>query len=148
MKPIELLLRLAKIREDQAMARAKRASGQVNQTIAFKEQVLEYAKDYENQMLDGGKTGITVAFIQDANAFREKLIQSAVEMDGQIQGLTKSSENTLKTATQARMRTLGLTKLVKKMHQETRKKQAKAEMNQFEDNYSARMSLQTGTKDA
>jgi hypothetical protein len=34
------------------------------------------------------------------------------------------------------------------MHQETRKKQAKAEMNQFEDNYAARMSLQTGTKDA
>jgi flagellar export protein FliJ len=148
MKPIELLLRLAKIREDQAMARAKRASGQVNQTIAFKDQVLEYAQDYENQMLDGGKTGVTVAFIQDANAFREKLIQSAVEMDGQIQGLTKASENTLKNATQARMRTLGLTKLVDKMHQESRKKQAKAEMNQFEDNYAARMSLQTGTKDA
>lgn len=148
MKPIELLLRLAKIREDQAMARAKRASGQVNQTIAFKDQVLEYAKDYENQMLDGGKTGITVAFIQDANAFREKLIQSAVEMDGQIHGLTKASENTLKNATQARMRTLGLTKLVDKMNHETRKKRAKAEMNQFEDNYAARMNLQTGTKDA
>ena len=148
MKPIELLLRLAKIREDQAMARAKRASGQVNQTIAFKEQVLEYAQDYENQMLDGGKTGIPVAFIQDANAFREKLIQSAVEMDGQIQGLTKASENTLKTATQARMRTLGLTKLVDKMHREVRKKQAKAEMNQFEDNYAARMNIQSGTKDA
>ena len=148
MKPIELLLRLAKIREDQAMARAKRASGQVNQTIAFKEQVLEYAQDYENQMLEGGKTGITVAFIQDANAFREKLIQSAVEMDGQIQGLTKASENTLKTATQARMRTLGLTKLVDKMHREVRKKQAKAEMNQFEDNYAARLNIQSGTKDA
>jgi len=148
MKPIELLLRLAKIREDQAMARAKRASGQVNQTIAFKEQVLEYAQDYENQMLEGGKTGIPVAFIQDANAFREKLIQSAVEMDGQIQGLTKASEYTLKTATQARMRTLGLTKLVDKMHREVRKKQAKAEMNQFEDNYAARMNIQSGTKDA
>jgi flagellar export protein FliJ len=148
MKPIELLLRLAKIREDQAMARAKMASGQVNQTIAFKSQVLDYAKDYENQVLDGGKTGITVAFIQDANAFREKLIQSAVEMDGQIQGLTKASENTLKTATQARMRTLGLTKLVEKMHRENRIKRAKTEMNQFEDNYAARMILQSGTKDA
>jgi flagellar biosynthesis chaperone FliJ len=148
MKPIELLLRLAKIREDQAMARAKRASGQVNQTIAFKEQVLEYAQDYENQILEGGKTGIPVAFIQDSNAFREKLIQSAVEMDGQIQGLTKASENTLKTATQARMRTLGLTKLVDKMHREVRKKQVKAEMNQFEDNYAARMNIQSGTKDA
>jgi len=148
MKPIELLLRLAKIREDQAMARAKMASGQVNQTIAFKSQVLDYAKDYENQVLDGGKTGITVAFIHDANAFREKLIQSAVEMDGQIQGLTKASENTLKTATQARMRTLGLTKLVEKMHRENRIKRAKTEMNQFEDNYAARMILQSGTKDA
>jgi len=148
MKPVELLLRLAKIREDQAMARAKRATGQVNQTIAFKEQVLEYAQDYENQMLEGGKTGIPVAFIQDANAFREKLIQSAVEMDGQIQGLTKASENTLKTATQARMRTLGLTKLVDKMHREVRKKQAKSEMNQFEDNYAARLNIQSGTKDA
>ena len=148
MKPIELLLRLAKIREDQAMARAKRASGQVNQTIAFKEQVLEYAQDYENQMLEGGKTSIPVAFIQDANAFREKLIQSAIEMDGQIQGLTKASENTLKTATQARMRTLGLTKLVDKMHQEVHKKQAKAEMDQFEDNYAARLNIQSGTKDA
>jgi flagellar biosynthesis chaperone FliJ len=148
MKPIELLLRLAKIREDQAMARAKIASGQVNQTIAFKDQVLDYAKDYENQVLDGGKTGITVAFIQDANAFREKLIQSAVEMDGQIQGLTRASENTLKTATQARMRTLGLTKLVDKMHLEKRRKLAKTEMNQFEDNYAARMILQSGTKDA
>lgn len=130
------------------MARAKMASGQVNQTIAFKDQVLDYAKDYENQVLDGGKTGITVAFIQDANAFREKLIQSAVEMDGQIQGLTKASENTLKTATQARMRTLGLTKLVDKMHRENRIKRAKTEMNQFEDNYAARMILQSGTKDA
>ena len=130
------------------MARAKRASGQVNQTIAFKEQVLEYAQDYENQMLEGGKTSIPVAFIQDANAFREKLIQSAVEMDGQIQGLTKASENTLKTATQARMRTLGLTKLVDKMHREVRKKQAKAEMDQFEDNYAARLNIQSGTKDA
>jgi flagellar biosynthesis chaperone FliJ len=148
MKPIELLLRLAKIREDQAMAKAKKASGQVNQTIAFKEQVLEYAQDYENQILDGGKTGITVAFIQDANAFREKLIQSAVEMDGQIQGLTKASENTLKTANQARMRTLGLTKLVDKMHHEVRKRQLQVEMNQFEDNYAARMNMQSGTKDA
>jgi flagellar biosynthesis chaperone FliJ len=148
MKPIELLLRLAKIREDQAMARAKRASGQVNQSIAFKDQVLEYAKDYESQVLDGGKTGITVAFIQDANAFREKLIQSAVEMDGQIRGLTKASEGTLQIANQARMRTIGLGKLVDKMHREMRKKQAKAEMNQFEDNYAARMSLNSGTKDA
>jgi flagellar biosynthesis chaperone FliJ len=148
MSAIELLLRLAKIREDQAMARVKRATGEVNQTIAFKNQVLEYAKDYEVQMIAGGDQSVTVAFIQDANAFREKLIHSSIVMDGQIQGLTRASEGTLKTATEARMRTLGLTKLVDKIKLEAKKKRAKAEMNQFEDNYAARASFNSGTKDA
>jgi len=148
MSAIELLLRLAKIREDQAMARAKRATGEVNQTIAFKNQVLEYAKDYELQMIAGGSQSVTVAFIQDANAFREKLIHSSIVMDGQIQGLSRASEGTLKTATEARMRTLGLTKLVNKIKLEAKKKRAKSEMNQFEDNYAARASVNSGTKDA
>jgi len=148
MSAIELLLRLAKIREDQAMARAKRAAGQVNQTKAFKNQVLEYAKDYEIQMLGASKESMPVAFIQDANAFREKLIQSSLEMDGQIQGLSRASEETLMTATQARMRTRGLTKLVDKKRLEARKKKDKAEMNQFEDAYAARLNINSGTKDA
>jgi len=59
MKPIELLLRLAKIREDQAMANARRATGQVNQAQGFQKQVLDYAKDYENQIMEGAKTGTT-----------------------------------------------------------------------------------------
>jgi len=148
MSAIELLLRLAKIREDQAMARAKRAAGQVNQTKAFKNQVLEYAKDYEIQMLGASQESMPVAFIQDANAFREKLIQSSLEMDGQIQGLSRASEETLMTATQARMRTRGLTKLVDKKRLEARKKKDKAEMNQFEDSYAARLNINSGTKDA
>jgi flagellar biosynthesis chaperone FliJ len=148
MSAIELLLRLAKIREDQAMARAKRVAGQVNQTKAFKNQVLEYAKEYEGQMLAATNETLSVAFMQDANAFREKLIQSAIEMDGQILGLSRASEDTLAVATQARMRTRGLTKLVDKKRLEARKKKAKAEMNQFEDNYAARLSVNSGTKDA
>ena len=130
------------------MARAKRAAGQVNQTKAFKNQVLDYAKEYEGQMLAAANETLSVAFMQDANAFREKLVQSAVEMDGQILGLSRASEDTLAVATQARMRTRGLTKLVDKKRLEARKKKAKAEMNQFEDNYAARLSVNSGTKDA
>jgi len=148
MSAIELLLRLAKIRENQAMARAKRAAGQINQTKDFQNQILEYAKEYEAQMIPGGNQSVSIAFIQDANAFREKLIQSSIEMDGEIKGLTRASEDTLKTANQARMRTRGLTKLVDKMKLEARKKKAKAEMNVFEDNYAARASANSGTKDA
>jgi len=148
MSAIELLLRLAKIREDQAMARAKRAAGQVNQKKAFKNQVLEYAQDYEIQMLGASQESMPVSFIQDANAFREKLIQSSMEIDDQIQGLSRASEETLLTATQARMRTRGLTKLVDKKRLEARKKKDKTEMNQFEDSYAARLNINSGTKDA
>ena len=148
MSAIELLLRLAKIREDQAMARAKRAAGQVNQTKAFKNQVLEYAKEYEGQMLAASSQSLPIAFIQDINSFREKLIQSSVEMDSQIQGLARASEETLMTATQARMRTRGLTKLVEKKRHEVRQKKAKAEMNQFEDSLAGRLNVNSGTKDA
>ena len=148
MSAIELLLRLAKIREDQAMARAKRAAGQVNQTKAFKNQVLEYAKEYEGQMLAASSQSLPIAFIQDINSFREKLIQSSVEMDSQIHGLAKASEETLMTATQARMRTRGLTKLVEKKRHEARQKKAKAEMNQFEDSLAGRLNMNSGTKDA
>jgi len=148
MKTLELLFRLAKIREDQAMARARRATGQMNQTTQFKSQVLEYAKDYENQILEGGAKGVSVAFIQDANAFREKLLLSAQQMDSQIAGLNRASEQTLRDASQARMRTKGLGKLVDKATKEARKKQERSELNQFEDNYVARLSLNYGTKDS
>ena len=62
--------------------------------------------------------------------------------------MAKASEETLKIATLARMRTRGLSKLVDKMHLEAKRKQAKAELNQFEDNFSARLSFKSGTKDA
>ena len=148
MKSIELLFRLAKIREDQAMARARRVTGQMNQTAQFKQQVLEYAKDYENQILDGAKKGTSIAFIKDANAFREKLLLSSVQMDPQIEGLNRASDQALQEAAQARMRTKGLGKLVDKAAREIRKKQERSEINQFEDSYVARLSLNTGTKDA
>ena len=145
---LELLLRLAKIREDQAIARAKRVTGQINQSKSFKNQVLSYAKEYEEQMLEGGQKGASVAFLQDANAFREKLISSSLEMDAQINALINSSEETLRAATKVRMRTLGLAKLVEKKRREERAKRAKVELNQFEDNYAARLNLKTGMKDA
>jgi flagellar biosynthesis chaperone FliJ len=148
MNPLELLLRLAKIREDQAMARARRATGQVNQAQTLQNQVLEYAKDYENQIMNGAKTGISVAFAQDANAFREKLIHSSIEMTSQINGLSIGSTQALKLAMQAKMRSQGLGKLVAKAHLQARKKLDRAQMNELEDSYAARRSVNIGTENA
>jgi flagellar biosynthesis chaperone FliJ len=140
MKPIELLLRLAKIREDQAMANARRATGQVSQAQGFQKQVLDYAKDYEHQILEGAKTGTTVAFF--------KVLLSSAEITNQINGLSMNSEQALKIAVQAKMRSQGLGKLVAKAHLEARRKQARSEINQMEDNYIARLHGHSGTENA
>ena len=130
------------------MANARRATGQVHQAQGFQRQVLDYAKDYENQILEGAKKGTSVAFIQDANAFREKLLLSSQEMNQQIKGLSSHSEQALKVAMQAKLRAQGLGKLVDKAHLEARKKLARAELSQLEDNYASRIGRNSGTENA
>ncbi len=98
--------------------------------------------------MEGAKTGTTVAFIQDANAFREKLLLSSAEITNQIKGLSMNSEQALKIAVQAKMRSQGLGKLVAKAHLEARRKQARSEINQMEDNYIARLHGHSGTENA
>ena len=109
---------------------------------------LDYAKDYENQIMEGTKTGTSVAFIQDANAFREKLLLSSAEISNQIKGLSVNSEQALKVAMQAKLRSQGLGKLVAKAHLEARKKLARAELAQLEDGYMARFNRNSGTENA
>ncbi len=148
MKAIELFWRLANIGVDQALDKALKATGQVHQAEGFQKQVLDYAMDYENQILEGAKIGTSVAFIQDANAFREKLLLSSAEISNQIKGLSMNSDQALKIAMQAKMRSQGLGKLVAKAHLEARRKQARSEINQMEDNYLARLHGRSGTENA
>jgi hypothetical protein len=148
MKAIKLLLRLAKIKEDQAMARARRVTAQANETLQFQEQVIAYAKDYERQILEGGKSGTKVAFIQDSDAFRAKLLESSRAMDRQVRDLQIGSKGVLEEAMKAKMKSEGLTKLVQKEEQKEQKKIERAQEIQFEDLLSARTSIHSGTKNA
>ena len=148
MKAIKLLLRLATIKEDQAMARARRVTAQANETLQFQEQVIAYAKDYERQILEGGKSGTKVAFIQDSDAFRAKLLESSRAMDRQVRDLQIGSKGVLEEAMKAKMKSEGLTKLVQKEEQKEQKKIERAQEIQFEDLLSARTSIHSGTKNA
>ena len=148
MKALHLLLKIAKIKEDQAMARARRVTAQANETLKFQEQVISYAKDYEQQILDGGKAGTRVAFIQDSDAFRAKLLESSRAMDRQVRNLQIDSKNILEDAMRAKMKSEGLSKLVNKLNQKEQQKKDKAQEAQFEDLMAARASTNSGTKDA
>jgi len=114
MKALYLLLKIAKIKEDQAMARARKIAKEAADSLRFQGQVIDYAKDYEKQILDGGKAGTKVAFIQDADAFRTKLLESAKAMDKQVKDLQYGAKSILDEAIKAKMRAEGLEKLANK----------------------------------
>ena len=130
------------------MARARRVTAQANETLQFQEQVIAYAKDYERQILEGGKSGTKVAFIQDSDAFRAKLLESSRAMDRQVRDLQIGSKGVLEEAMKAKMKSEGLTKLVQKEEQKEQKKIERAQEIQFEDLLSARTSIHSGTKNA
>jgi flagellar biosynthesis chaperone FliJ len=148
MKAIHLLLKIAKIKEDIAMAKARKVAKQAADTLKFQGQVISYAKDYENQILEGGKAGTKVAFIQDADAFRAKLLESSQSMDQQVKDLQIGSKSIMDEAMKAKMKSEGLSKLAEKDLQNEKKKKEKSEEMQFEDLLSARASTRTGTENA
>jgi len=148
MKAIHLLLKIAKIKEDIAMAKARKVAKQAADTLKFQGQVMNYAKEYENQILEGGKIGTKVAFLQDADAFRAKLLESSRAMDKQVNDLQLGSKSIMEEAMKAKMKSEGLSKLVDKDLRNEQKKKEKSEEIQFEDLLSARSSAQTGTNNA
>jgi len=148
MKAIHLLLKIAKIKEDIAMAKARKVAKQAADTLKFQGQVMNYAKEYENQILEGGKIGTKVAFLQDADAFRAKLLESSRAMDKQVNDLQLGSKSIMEEAMKAKMKSEGLSKLVDKDMRNEQKKKEKSEEIQFEDLLSARSSGQTGTNNA
>jgi flagellar biosynthesis chaperone FliJ len=148
MKAIHLLLKIAKIKEDIAMAKARKVAKQAADTLKFQGQVISYAKEYENQILEGGKAGTKVAYIQDADAFRAKLLESSRAMDKQVRDLQIGSKSIMEEAMKAKMKAEGLNKLVDKDLKNEQKKREKIEEIQFEDLLSARASTRTGTENA
>jgi flagellar biosynthesis chaperone FliJ len=148
MKAIHLLLKIAKIKEDIAMAKARKVAKQAADTLKFQGQVISYAKDYENQILEGGRAGTKVAFIQDADAFRAKLLESSRSMDQQVKDLQIGSKSIMEEAMKAKMKSEGLSKLAEKDLKNEQKKREKSEEMQFEDLLSARASTRTGTENA
>jgi flagellar biosynthesis chaperone FliJ len=148
MKAIHLLLKIAKIKEDIAMAKARKVAKQAADTLKFQGQVMNYAKEYEIQILEGGKIGTKVAFLQDADAFRAKLLESSRAMDKQVNDLQLGSKSIMEEAMKAKMKSEGLSKLVDKDMRNEQKKKEKSEEIQFEDLLSARSSAQTGTNNA
>ena len=75
------MARLAKVRQDMAMAKARRIASEFAKAKDLNEQVVQYAGEYGDAAMQIGQQGISVALLNDTMAFRARLLAGAKEQE-------------------------------------------------------------------
>ena len=156
-RAIKAMARLAKVRQDMAMAKAKRIASEFAKTKDLNEQVLQYAKEYGDSVMRTGEKGISVAMLNDTMAFRSRLIASAKEQELATAHMHRHLQEANRGALAAKMKSQGLDRALARRKKEAEQEQQQADWQEIEDAFSHRRSPfaqkagheeGSGTKDA
>jgi len=156
-RAIKAMARLAKVRQDMAMAKAKRIASEFAKTKDLNEQVLQYAKEYGDSVMRTGEKGISVAVLNDTMAFRSRLIASAKEQELATAHMHRHLQEANRAALAAKMKSQGLDRALARRKKEAEQGQQQADWQEIEDAFSHRRSPfaqnagheeGSGTKDA
>ncbi len=145
-KALQTMARLAKVRQDVAMAKAKRLASQVSKARDLQDQVIGFAGEYGNMAMEQGLTGSTVAMMQDALAFRTRLLDGASEQALASAELNRQLKQANAAAMAARMKSRGLEDAVARRKQVALREQEESEAQEIEESISARLTLAANRK--
>ncbi len=132
-KPIRTLARLAKVRQDLAIARAKSISQELAQIQALQKQVSDFASEYGEMAVAAGQHGVSVSMLADTLAFRSKLLGGAKDQEVVSNRLGQQLQEANRRALAAKRKTEGLEKMLAKMRQAQAHKEQQAEWQAIED---------------
>lgn len=145
-KALQTMARLAKVKQDVAMAKAKRLASQVNKAKDLQDQVIGFAGEYGNMAMEHGLSGTSVAMMQDALAFRTRLLDGASEQALASAELNRQLKQANATAMAARMKSKGLEDAVARRKQAALREQEESEAQEIEESISARLTLAANRK--
>jgi flagellar biosynthesis chaperone FliJ len=145
-KALQTMARLAKVKQDVAMAKAKRLASQVNKAKDLQDQVIGFAGEYGNMAMEQGLSGTSVAMMQDALAFRTRLLDGASEQALASAELNRQLKQANATAMAARMKSKGLEDAVARRKQAALREQEESEAQEIEESISARLTLAANRK--
>jgi flagellar biosynthesis chaperone FliJ len=145
-KALQTMARLAKVKQDVAMAKAKRLASQVNKAKDLQDQVIGFAGEYGNMAMEQGLSGTSVAMMQDALAFRTRLLDGASEQALASAELNRQLKQANAAATAARMKSKGLEDAVARRKQAALREQEESEAQEIEESISARLTLAANRK--
>ncbi len=156
-RAIKAMARLAKVRQDMAMAKAKRLASEYAKTKELNEQVIQYAREYGDAAMTMGQQGISVATFNDTLAFRGRLLAGAKDQELATAHMHRQVEEANRAALAAKMKSQGLDRALARRKKEAEQSEQQAEWQEIEDAFSHRKpafgsdeSAQhgSGTKDA
>ncbi|MBU6143759.1 MAG: hypothetical protein KGP33_07300 [Betaproteobacteria bacterium] len=156
-RAIKAMARLAKVRQDMAMARAKRIASEFAKTRDLSDQVLQFAREYDDSAMRAGEKGIPVSMLNDSLAFSARLIASAKEQELATAYMHRQLQEANRAALSAKMKSQGLDRALARRKKEAEQEQQQADWQEIEDAFSHRRSPfsdrdqgegVSGTKDA
>jgi flagellar biosynthesis chaperone FliJ len=151
------MARLAKVRQDMAMAKAKRIASEFAKNKELNEQVVQYAREYGDAAMQAGQQGISVAMLNDTLAFRGRLLESAKEQELATAHMHRQVQEANRAALAAKMKSQGLDRALARRKKEAEQAKQQAEWQEIEDTFSHRRPVfsedpkdrgASGTKDA
>jgi len=145
-KALQTMARLAKVKQDVAMAKAKRLASQVAKAKDLQDQVIGFAGEYGNMAMEQGLSGTSVAMMQDALAFRTRLLDGASEQALASAELNRQLKQANALAMAARMKSKGLDDAVARRKQAALRDQEESEAQEIEESISARLTLAANRK--
>lgn len=115
---LNLFLKISKIREERAQAQFKKLNFELKKSEQFSQQVSDYVKEYGEQMIQTAQQGVQVAFLQDSNAFRNRLENGVNEQKQQIIGMKHATEQSKAHALASQLKVQAIEKVLKRKNAE------------------------------
>ena len=137
--PLKLFLKISKIREERAQAQFKKLNFELQKSEQFSQQVSDYVKEYGEQMIQTAQQGVQVAFLQDSNAFRNRLENGVNEQKQQIVGMKHATEQSKAFAVAAQVKVKAIEQVVKRKKTEFQQVQEGNENKVLEDSLVSRL---------
>jgi len=138
-KALNLFLKISKIREERAQAQFKKLNFELKKSEQFSQQVSDYVKEYGEQMIQTAQQGVQVAFLQDSNAFRNRLENGVNEQKQQIVGMKHATEQSKEYALASQMKVQAIEKVLKRKNAEFAHSNEVKENKVLEDSLVARI---------
>ena len=148
------MARLAKVRQDTAMAKARRLASEFAKAKDLNEQVIQYAGQYGETALQVAQQGVSVAMLRDTMAFRNRLLAGAKDQELANADLFKRVQEANRDALSAKLKSQGLDRAMERRKREAEHEAEQSEWQEIEDGFSHRKNPfapseeGAGTKDA